>query len=256
MQAAPDRGAVDGSRLLAARHRDLAGAAGGRRPLRPFAPRGTRPRGMGSPADRSPASRLGIEPRVAGRRPASTATSGAASRTAMATPPWRWRPARSPWASTSSGWLRASSLGWRTSRTARTECALLASLDDPRDLCATFYELWTLKEAFAKALQLPLVDALRQCRFVDAGLDRRADVPTNRHWRATVFAPRPQLRLAVARIADAPEQLDAPLATFEWPQPRRCDWTVIRSLAGGGPADARANVRDAAHMTSSQQQLR
>ena len=114
------------------------------------------------------------------------------------------------------------------------ECAPLASLDDPQDLCATFYELWTLKEAFAKALQLPLVDALQRCRFVDARLDRRADVPTTRHWRATVFAPRPQLRLAVALIADAPEQLDAPIATFEWPQPRSSGWTVIRSLAGGG----------------------
>ena len=117
------------------------------------------------------------------------------------------------------------------------ECALLASLDDPRELCSTFYELWTLKEAFGKALQLPLVDALRQCRFVDAGLGRRADVPTNRHWRATVFAPRPQLRLAVARIADASAPLDASLETFEWPQPRRCDWTVLRSVAGGGPGE-------------------
>ena len=113
------------------------------------------------------------------------------------------------------------------------ECALLASLDDPQDLCATFYELWTLKEAFAKALRLPLADALQQCRFVDAGLDRRADVPTTRHWRAIVFAPRPQLRLAVVLIADGPEQLDAPIGTFEWPQTRPCDWIVIRSLTGG-----------------------
>lgn len=118
------------------------------------------------------------------------------------------------------------------------ECALLASLDDPQDLCATFYELWTLKEAFAKALRLPLVDALRQCRFVDAGLDRRADIPTTRHWRATVFAPRPQLRLAIARVADSPERLDAPLCTFEWPQPRTRDWIVIRNLAGGGSVRA------------------
>ena len=114
------------------------------------------------------------------------------------------------------------------------ECSLLASLDDPQDLCATFYELWTLKEAFAKALQLPLVDALKGCRFVDARLDRRADVPTTRHWRATVFAPRPQLRLAVALIADTPEQLIAPIGTFEWPMPRPCNWIVIRSLTGGG----------------------
>lgn len=118
------------------------------------------------------------------------------------------------------------------------ECALLASLDDPQDLCAAFYEFWTLKEAFAKALQLPLMDALQQCRFVDAGLDRRAEVPTTRHWRAMVFAPRPQLRLAVALICDAPGPLDAPIVTLEWPQPRRCDWTVIRSLAGGGKQHA------------------
>jgi 4'-phosphopantetheinyl transferase len=114
------------------------------------------------------------------------------------------------------------------------ECALLASIDDPQNLCATFYELWTLKEAFAKALRLPLVDALRHCRLVDAGLTWHADLPTTRHWRATVFAPHPQLRLAVARVADAPEHLHGRLGTFEWPRPRACDWTVIRSLAGGG----------------------
>jgi 4'-phosphopantetheinyl transferase len=113
------------------------------------------------------------------------------------------------------------------------ECALLASIDDPQDLCATFYELWTLKEAFAKALRLPLVDALRQCHLVDAALDWHADLPTARHWRATVFAPRPQLRLAVAHVADAPEDLNGRLGTFEWPQPRGGDWTVIRSLSGG-----------------------
>lgn len=113
------------------------------------------------------------------------------------------------------------------------ECALLASFDDPRELCATFYELWTLKEAFGKALRLTLVDALRKCRFVEAGLDRCADIPTDGHWRATVFAPRSQLRLAVAVIADASAPLDEPLATCEWPQPRRGDWTMIRNIAGG-----------------------
>ena len=188
----------------AARHRDLAGAAGGRRPLRPSRLVG-RDREEWTALQTARRRRDWASSRAllsaVRRRPA---ISRAASLTPMATPPWRWRPVRLRWASTSSGWPRASSLGWRTLRTARTECALLASLDDPRELCSTFYELWTLKEAFGKALQLPLLDALRQCRFVDAGLGRRADVPTDRHWRATVFAPRPQLRLAVARIADAP----------------------------------------------------
>ena len=114
------------------------------------------------------------------------------------------------------------------------ECALLDSIDDQQDICAMFYELWTLKEAFAKALRLPLVDALRECRFADARFDGRADVPTTRHWRATVFAPRPRLRLAVARVADAQEHHDGPLDTLEWPRPRTSDWTVIRSLSGNG----------------------
>jgi hypothetical protein len=112
------------------------------------------------------------------------------------------------------------------------ECALLAALDDPQDLCATFYELWTLKEAFAKALHLPLVDALRQCRFVEADLDRRADIPTTQHWRATVFAPRPQLRLAMA-LSPRPRttgRTDGTLSADAAPR----DWTVIRSLTGGG----------------------
>ncbi len=133
-------------------------------------------------------------------------------------------------------WMRPRKfLGMASIAYCADECALLASLADPTELCSTFYELWTLKEAFGKALQLPLLDALRQCRFVDAGLGRSADVPTDRLWRATVFAPRPQLRLAVACIADTRAQLDSPLETFEWPQPRRCEWTIIRRFAGGGP---------------------
>ena len=57
------------------------------------------------------------------------------------------------------------------------ECEYLATLDDPSELCSRFYEFWTLKEAFAKALGLALVDALGQCRMVDASGARRVRGP-------------------------------------------------------------------------------
>lgn len=114
------------------------------------------------------------------------------------------------------------------------ECEYLARLDDPSELCSRFYEFWTLKEACAKALRLELVDALRQCCMIDATGARRAKLPTTRRWRATVFAPRPQLRLAVAQVFESPKPADAALLTFEWPSPRGTEWPVVMDLEGGG----------------------
>ncbi len=59
-------------------------------------------------------------------------------------------------------------------------------------------------------------------------------VPTSRHWRATVFAPRPQLRLAIVLVADAEDALAASPATTEWPPARAANWPVVRRLSGGG----------------------
>jgi len=106
----------------------------------------------------------------------------------------------------------------------------LESLEDTEDLLATFYLLWTLKEAFAKALGLHLADALRQCCFVDSSGTRRAEVPTTQSWRATVFAPRPQLRLAVVRTHEPAEQFFEPVDTMEWPQHRTRAWPVVLDL--------------------------
>jgi len=47
-----------------------------------------------------------------------------------------------------------------------TESRHLATLD-PAQLAGRFYEFWTLKEAFAKALGLSLAEALTRCRCVD-----------------------------------------------------------------------------------------
>jgi len=120
------------------------------------------------------------------------------------------------------------------------ECAHLASLDDLSELGSAFYELWTLKEAFAKALQLHLADALRLCRFIDGSGARRAEIPTTQSWRATVFAPRPQLRLAVVRLHESPTPICELVNTREWPLPRAREWPIVLDLASSGRRAATA----------------
>jgi hypothetical protein len=121
---------------------------------------------------------------------------------------------------------------------APAEADELASLADAASLRERFYEAWTLKEAFAKALRLPLADALGQCRFTGADDVATARVPTSRPWSATVFAPRPQLRLAVVMVADDSAAVPSVLHTLEWPSGHAVAWRVVRRLAGGGGAMA------------------
>ena len=123
---------------------------------------------------------------------------------------------------------------------ADAEAVHLDSTGDPAQRCADFYELWTLKEAFAKALRLPLADALRQCCFIDQCGERAATVPTAEQWRATVYAPRPELRLAVAWVAPVLEALPVEPGTFEWPPARTAGWPVIRRLCSTATAAGRA----------------
>lgn len=118
------------------------------------------------------------------------------------------------------------------------EARHVASLADDGQRGANFYELWTLKEAFAKALRLPLVDALRQCCFVDGSAAHLATVPTGLHWRAAVFAPRRELRIAVVFVARSWVALPGSPATFEWPPRRAVCWPLVRRLASPGDPQA------------------
>jgi phosphopantetheinyl transferase len=122
----------------------------------------------------------------------------------------------------------------------QAEADALASLGDPGLLREAFYELWTLKEAFAKALQLPLVDALRQCCVPVVGqLTGSAGVPTDQAWRAMVFAPRPRLRLAVVTVAPTRDALPGVFTTLEWPPFHPTEWPAVRQLeCAAGHADA------------------
>jgi hypothetical protein len=119
----------------------------------------------------------------------------------------------------------------------QAEADALASLGDPGLLCGAFYELWTFKEAFAKALSIPLFDALRQCCIPHAGrTDGSARVPTKQAWQATVYAPRPELRLAVVTVASTRDALPEAVDTQEWPPLHPVEWPAVRRLDGGESA--------------------
>ena len=118
------------------------------------------------------------------------------------------------------------------------EAALIASLTEPGQRCAAFYELWTLKEACAKALRLSLVDSLRQCRFVNDGLAWEAKIPSATSWQAIVYAPRPDLRLSLVWTTDTLEAALAPVAMKEWPSVHAVEWPAIRRFSGPGRSRA------------------
>lgn len=94
----------------------------------------------------------------------------------------------------------------------------------PESRQALFYTLWTLKESFAKALQLELVDALRQCVFWKDGEAWHGRVPATSPWGAAVFQPRPDIFLAVAWIGASRA---VPLELWEWPPQQRGAWPVV-----------------------------
>lgn len=105
--------------------------------------------------------------------------------------------------------------------------ALESAVPDSRR--ALFYTLWTLKESFAKALQLELVVALRRCVFWKDGDKWHGRVPTDSTWAATVFQPRPDIFIAAAWVGGGEA---VSLEQWEWPPKRRADWPVIAAVAG------------------------
>lgn len=105
-----------------------------------------------------------------------------------------------------------------------------------------FYEFWTIKEAFAKALDLPLLVALQQCRCIDPAGQRVLLIPTEQRWRVIVFAPRPELRLAIACISPStsPSPALTAVTTAEWPTPARAAWPIVfEAVHPDGLADHR-----------------
>lgn len=112
--------------------------------------------------------------------------------------------------------------------------ALEAAADDERD--ELFYVLWTLKEAMGKALQLNLLDALRQCVFTRDTSGWSGSAPTAEAWSAQVFRARTSFILAVACVGVSSPP---PLVRWEWPPQRAAEWPLIAACATA-PAGAAA----------------
>ena len=118
--------------------------------------------------------------------------------------------------------LRIARFGFHEREVAALEAATVHERDE------LFYVLWTLKEAMGKALQLNLLDALRQCVFTRDMNGWRGSAPTSAAWSAQVFRARADFILAVAYVGvSAPP----PLKRWEWPPQRGAEWPLIAACA-------------------------
>ena len=122
-----------------------------------------------------------------------------------------------------------------TARTAFSDSeahALAAATGPERE--RLFYAMWTVKEALAKALQLPLLEALRSCVLVVEGREWQVRVPTSAHGCVTVYQPRAELTLAAACIGGT-----VPFESWSWPPQQPATWPLIAAIALAA-ADAHA----------------
>jgi 4'-phosphopantetheinyl transferase len=118
---------------------------------------------------------------------------------------------------------------------AEPEHSQLETLTDADARAERFYILWTLKEAFAKALSLPLLASLRQCTFLEARGEWRGSVPTTSAWVAHTFRASPTLVLSVVAVLPAsvsPENFS--VSTHEWPEPGAQHWRSLATLRSPG----------------------
>jgi 4'-phosphopantetheinyl transferase len=109
------------------------------------------------------------------------------------------------------------------------EAAWLEAMDDESARRDAFYTLWTLKEACAKALGLGLLDALRTCSFIGTDGRWRGTLPLTLPWRAAVYAPRPELRLAVVWMGEVNPVSSGAIDTIEWPG-QSARWPIVCEL--------------------------
>jgi 4'-phosphopantetheinyl transferase len=114
---------------------------------------------------------------------------------------------------------------------AERECAQLDALATAAERAERFYILWTLKEAFAKALSLPLLASLRQCTFFEDGGAWRGNVPSEKAWIARAFRVSPSLVLSV--VALLPERVSPEnfsVSTREWPMSAAASWHTLVAM--------------------------
>jgi 4'-phosphopantetheinyl transferase len=89
-----------------------------------------------------------------------------------------------------------------------------------------FYAIWTVKEALAKVLQLPLMEALRACEVLVDGPQWQVRAPTTDAGGVVLYQPRPDLTLAMAWIG-----AKLPIETWTWPPQRPASWPLIAAIS-------------------------
>jgi hypothetical protein len=89
-----------------------------------------------------------------------------------------------------------------------------------------FYSIWTVKEALAKVLQLPLMEALRSCEVLVDGPQWQIRAPMTGAGGVVLYRPRADLTLAVAWIG-----AKLPIQTWDWPPQRPTSWPLIAAIS-------------------------
>lgn len=102
--------------------------------------------------------------------------------------------------------------------------ALEAAADHDRE--QLFYAMWTVKEALAKVLQLPLMEALRSCEVLVDGPQWQVRAPMTDAGGVVLYQPRAELTLAVAWIG-----AKLPIETWNWPPQRPAAWPLIAAIS-------------------------
>jgi hypothetical protein len=102
--------------------------------------------------------------------------------------------------------------------------ALEAAPDSERE--HLFYAIWTVKEALAKVLQLPLMEALSSCEVVVDGPEWQVRAPMSEAGGVVLYQPRADLTLAVAWIG-----AKLPIETWNWPPQRPASWPLIAAIS-------------------------
>ena len=89
-----------------------------------------------------------------------------------------------------------------------------------------FYAIWTVKEALAKVLQLPLMEALVACEVLVDGPQWQVRAPTTDAGGVFLYQPRADLTLAMAWIG-----AKLPIETWNWPPQRPASWPLIAAIS-------------------------
>lgn len=89
-----------------------------------------------------------------------------------------------------------------------------------------FYAMWTVKEALAKALHLPLLETLRSCELAVEGSAWQVRLPTPATGLVAVYQPRTDLTLAVACLGAV-----VPIQNWSWPPQRAATWPLSAAIS-------------------------